>query len=378
MSLLAALAPTPPVALPEAVGTSNRRAVLRVAALAVLVAAAALTLRVLGTDPGIQAHQETLTSLYTPPSNAAEAILNQHDGQHAAALALDPTLRDHSVFGSREEHAYRAARPLMGWLAALGSLGFAAAVPWVLLALTAIGTGALVAGVALLAQQSGRRVDLALLAIALPGAVVQLGWAGLADNLAVGATLAGLAWWSRGQTRWAVAAFCLAALGRETTLVVPAAIVLAELSARTPWRRLLPLVTPVALLAGWTCVVRWRIGVWPSGAGDSRIGTPWTGLGVAAGRWDAADVAVLVGVAALLVAACRRRVPRAHLLVVGLSLAGALFLGWNVWERWEDVTRVLLPACAVALVALLPGEPPSDRRRAHDRSDVRLGEELGG
>ena len=368
MSRFAAVASTAPVTFPAPAPATDLRAVVRVAALAVLVAAAALTLRVMGTDPGLQAGQETLTSLYTPPSNAAEAMLNQHDGQHAAALALDPTLRDHAVFGTPEEHAYRAARPLMGWLAAVGSLGSAAAVPWVLLGLTALSTGALVAGVAMLAQQSGRRVELAPLAVVLPGAVVQLGWAGLADSLAVGATLAGLAWWTEGRTRWGVLAFCVAALGRETTLVVSSAIVLAELVARKPWRRLLPLVTPVAVLAAWTCVVRWRVGVWPLGAGDARIGTPWSGLGVAVGRWDAADIAVLIGAAALIGAAWIRGLPRVHRLVLVLSLCGSLFLGWNVWERWEDVTRVLLPACAVALVALLPGGPwPPDHRNRFQR-----------
>ena len=166
--------------------------------------------------------------------------------------------------------------------------------------------------------------------------------------------------------------------GAPTTLVVPAAIVLAELLARTPWRRLLPLVTPVAVLAGWTFVVRWRIGVWPSGAGDARIGTPWSGLGVAAGRWDVTDVAVLLGVAVLFAGASWRGLPRDRMLVIALSLCGALFLGWNVWERWEDVTRVLLPACSVALVGLLPRVPRSDHRGADDARDVRLAEELGG
>jgi len=335
---------------------------LRAALLGTMIAVAALGLRVIGTDPGVQAGQETLTSLYTPPANPAEAILNQHDGQHAAALAVDPLLLDHAVFGSREEHAYRATRPLMGWLAAAASLGQDRAVPWVLLGLTAVGTGVLVAGVGTVAEVFGRRTDLSVAAIALPGAVVQLGWAGLADNLAVGAALLGLAWWSRRRPALAAVAFCVAVLGRETTLVVPVALVLVELARRVPWRSLLPLLAAPIALAAWTCVVRLRIGVWPASAGDARIATPWSGLGSAFGRWEPIDVLVIAGSFLGLAVALRRRPPPVLVAVVALSAVGSLFLGWNVWERWEDLTRVLLPASAAALVALLPARDPIDRR----------------
>src|SRR5690606_34765565 len=94
-----------------------------------------------------------------------------------------------------------------------------------------------------------------------------------------------------------------------------------------------------------------------------RIGTPWSGLGVATGRWDAADVVVLTALVGLLVVACVRGLPLTWSVVLGLSVCGSLFLGWNVWERWEDVTRVLLPACAVALVARLPAAADAATRR---------------
>jgi hypothetical protein len=209
--------------------------------------------------------------------------------------------------------------------------------------------------------------------MALPGAAVQLGWVGLADNLAVGSALLGLTWWCRKRPGLAAVAFCAAALGRETTLVVPVALLLVELSRRVPWRSLLPLGASLATLTAWTCVVRVRVGVWPSSAGDARIAPPWSGLTAAVGRWELLDAVVVVALMAALALALRRRPPPVIALVVILSLAGSLFLGWNVWERWEDVTRVLLPASAVAFVALLPATPSAVRGRDQCGSEAESG-----
>ncbi len=333
------------------------RQLVVLAALATVIAACVLTARVIGTDPAAQIGQETLTTIYTPPENRAQAMMNQHDGQHFAALAQDPGLRRPGVFGGPGEQAYRAARPLFGWLAWAGSLGQGAVVEWVLIALSALSAGVLVLGAGMLGASFDRDLSRLLAVLALPGAVVQLAWAGLGDNLGTGLALGGWALWRADRRLPAVAAFVLAIWIRETLALVVVAVALGHLLERRPWRQVPILTVPAATYASWVLLVHRWTGAWPTEGGGGRLAPPWSGLAVGAEEWAVVDALFLV-LGVVLCAAAVWRCPDPTLrILVGLYVILALGFGWNVWARWEDYSRVLLPAYAAGLVVLLPVVP---------------------
>jgi hypothetical protein len=198
----------------------------------------------------------------------------------------------------------------------------------------------------------------------VPGAFVQFAWIGLADNLATGLVLAGLASWTIRRRGSATVLFVLAVLARETMLLVPASLALLELvallrrqsSVRTSLRLLALLALPASSYVAWLLVVRARLGVWPSDSPNGALGMPGVGL-VSAARdvWSGPAAPLgLVLTLGLLAAGVARRPPAVATVLVGASLVASLFFGEAVWARWGDFTRVLLPASVVALVALLP------------------------
>ena len=77
------------------------------------------------------------------------------DGQAFAAIAQDPLLARPAVIGSSTDYAYRAQRPLWGYLGWLASLGQPALVPWALAALTICSGAAATFVVALLLLRRG-------------------------------------------------------------------------------------------------------------------------------------------------------------------------------------------------------------------------------
>lgn len=302
--------------------------------------------------------------LYWPPETPAEVIVNQGDGQAFAALAQDPLLRRPEAFGGDDaEAAYRAQRPLLGWLVWATSAGQAEAVPGVLLAWAVAGAVALAWGTRVLAARFGRRWDLAALAVLLPGSVAVLDWTG-PEGLAAGAALLALWWWRRSARSWAVVLLVVASLLRETMVLVAVAIGVWEL-VRDPrgWRSLVPLLAaPLAVLAWWEAL-RWRFDALPTdaaSAGEGRLGVPFAGLVGGIGYWDTADAVVAFVLAALLVAAvwqhrsAGRQGDGLLWAVVGVYGLLGILLGTEVWKRWQDFGRALLPLSAVAFVLALP------------------------
>lgn len=97
-----------------------------VAAVVVLTGAAATTAGAVlpgGLRPSV--------TLFDRPADGLESVLARGDGQTFAALAQDPTLARPEVFrGPPAEAAYRAQRPLLGWLAWALSGGQPDRVPW--------------------------------------------------------------------------------------------------------------------------------------------------------------------------------------------------------------------------------------------------------
>jgi len=272
--------PGGPPSLAGGRGTAPGSQVLIAVLLAGLVAAIAIGARWASRAPDVHGHP--YVSLYDPPRTRAEVMLVQGDGQAYAALAQDPLLSRPGVFsaasaGERpgQEAAYRAGRPLFGWLGWAASLGDPRAVPVALLVLTGLGAMVLAAGVALAAADSKKRADLAVLAVMLPGSVALFASTG-PEGLGTGLALVGAVLWRR-ERRWlAVAAMTAAALSRETLALVPVAIAVVELLRRRPRPSLL--VPPFAV-AVWYLVDRARYGYFPFAAGQ--------GLFIEAGTWHA-------------------------------------------------------------------------------------------
>ena len=289
------------------------------------------------------------------------AILNAHDGQAFGSLALDPLLSHPSEWsGGRAEMAYRAARPLFGWLVMLTSFGSPLVAQWSLLVWTAIGAGVLAAAAFTLADLWGRRNEWAPLLLLMPGVLGQLMMGGLSDGLAAGLSLFGLAWWLRGRDRRAVVLLSLAGLCRESALLVPMALLITAGMKRG--KRLL---VPLAVYAGWVVTVWLRLHATPGDPRQGRVGLPFAGLLSVVGSWGWAEVLCAVSVVAFgAVAAVRAPCREVRVLVV-LSALLAATLGGLVWRGW-DFTRPLLPVTVVgACLAARPkneqAEPTSGR-----------------
>lgn len=348
-----------------------RRLFMALVAIATVVVGASLSSPL----PGPSGRWLPYVALYDEPSNRFEANLNQGDGQAYAALAQDPLLRRPEVFRDGvEEAAYRAQRPLFGWVGWIGSAGQAALVPHALLAISVVGFVwmGLVVGGALL---QGRASPIwALVPSLTPGAVITLDWTG-PDALAAGAAVSGAVAWAADRRRLAVPMLAAAVLLKEISLVV--VVVLAAhslLVRRVQLSGLAWLAVPALVYVGWVGLVWWRLGALPSDAGQGRLGAPMVGLADAAAGWGGAEylsaaVLLVVGLGSMIAA------PRSpHAWVAAAFVAVSVLLGPEVWRRSEDFGRVLLPAATFGIIGLAPavlrrakpGQPTADRpERSH-------------
>jgi hypothetical protein len=180
-----------------------------------------------------------------------------------------------------------------------------------------------------------------------------------------------------------IAAFAAAGLCRETLLLVPAVLVLLFLADR----RLRPAATMAAAAvpyAVWVAFLRVRIGAWPTGSEGGRISLmPFGGLVRAMPGWGMGDivfaVVVLAGATAALAVVTRcelRWLIAAHVVL-------AATLGAQVWTRFADFGRVLLPLTTLSVVALalhLAARRSSSTggfESSHDRRAVHLAERVG-
>jgi hypothetical protein len=277
------------------------------------------------------------------------AMMNAHDGQAFGSLALDPLLSHPDDWGGgRAQMAYRAARPLLGWLVGLTSFGSVRLAGWSLLMWTAIGAGLMAAGAFLLAVQWGRRTNWVPLLLLLPGVVGQLLFGGMSDGLATGLALLGMAWWFRGRDRWAVAALGLAGLCRETTLLVPLALLLADRDNRCRVRALL---LPFAAYGVWAGIVWVRLQALPTDPTHGRLAAPLAGIFQVMPHWSWVGWVSVLSIVLLGAVAWVRAPSAAVRWLVGLSALFASTMGEAVWRSW-DFTRPLLPVTVVGLCLL--------------------------
>ncbi|MEY2570961.1 MAG: hypothetical protein QOE63_1311, partial [Acidimicrobiaceae bacterium] len=189
-------------------------------------------------------------------------------------------------------------------------------------------------------------------AFGLPGVLAVLTSPGEGDLLATGLVLLGYVWWTQDDRRWpAIVAFSLAALTRETTLLVPAALALDELVRHR--RIILRLAIPFATYAAWVAIVRARVGFLPSDGGGDNFTLPFVGLADSVPHWGTPEIASVVLLGVLVIVAWSR-LPAIGRLVVALYLALFTVLAVYAAAFWWAFGRILLPAYVIAMVELLP------------------------
>jgi hypothetical protein len=290
-------------------------------------------------------------------SRGLEALLENYDGGDYAAIARDPSFARPEVFGTKGEAAYRAQRPLFGELAWAASLGNPDRVPVALATLSVLSAAFAVGALGVFLVRRRLSPFLALGVFALPGVPVAV-YDMMGDLLLLALITVGLLAWepgSRTRSRWAILAFTAAALTRETSLLVPAALVAVEVTRvgwRAAWPRVRCLCVPFVTYAAWIALIRLRFGALPFAARQGRLtAVPLGGVFDmlrdspyrAAAPWFASGVALLVATIIL------GRRDRWFVTTIAFGFLG-VFLGRYVWQRPEDFGRVLLPMYAYSAV----------------------------
>lgn len=325
-----------------------------------------------GSVPGDHPNVTTWTRVFTVQDSRAEVLVAQMDGQAFAQHAVDPTMSDlpEGYFGDVEQAAYRAGRPMLGWVEWAASFGgrrpFLAPT---ILAITAISIGLLPLALGVVADALGRDLRRPELLLLAPACIANLRWPGLCEPMATVLVLLGLGRWCQGRRSVAILCFVLAALTRETTLLIPAGIGLAELASTRRLRPGLPLAIPALAYLAWMRVVSWRIGA-PVGGGK-QMGLPLVGLLRAVPHWglpEAATFAALLACAVLL----WRSGEAIFRWILLVHLSFLLFVEALVWWYWWGFGRITLPLFALALVgARLPqGSPPVESGSPDAPTDV--------
>jgi hypothetical protein len=258
--------------------------------------------------------------------------------------------------GDAGEEAFHAGRPTLAWATWALSLGQRPAVPWVLAALSILGTGALVAATGALARALDHDTNKVLLVVALPGSIVTMCYVGLADGWATAAVMVGFVLWHRGRYALAAAVFALAILTRETGLIAVGALMLVEWRDR---KRLAALALSALPYAAWLVIVRLRLGTWSfaatsANAASFRYSYPGGGLLKAIGDWSLASWLCAGLIVVFVVLGLRGQLPRELRLYMLLWIGAASAMGVGVWETPLGWPRVLLPLTVVCLVSTLP------------------------
>lgn len=278
------------------------------------------------------------------------------DGQQFYAVARDP-FHPKTVASELDRPQYRYQRilyPLLAWALHPSGGGRGLIYAFVMVSLVGTFLGALALG-ALTDHVDGPQW-LGLLFPLLPGALWAL-TSSVADGLAVALSLVTVVATLKGRSRLAWVAAVAAVLTRETTILVPLALVL----ARRRREDLPVLIVPGLVLAAWLVVV--RLGVPSGGLPSERLVFPMAGL-VDAFRSRWVHGKQLIGMASTLSAlvagafvVVRRRGPLELRWVVGLQLAFLSVCSGAVVGDDFGGTRSTLMLLAVAATVLVSTGP---------------------
>jgi hypothetical protein len=216
-----------------------------------------------------------------------------YDGQFYYRLAIEPFSRsraDHGV--SFDAPAYREQRILYPLLAFIFSAGNAAWVPWALIFVNYVGLCAVAGLGAMLASLAGRTSMWGVAFALYPGFIFTLS-RDLTEIVAAAFLLAGILFMRKARHGYAAACLSLAVFARETTIVVPVALLAFLLWSAFAGQRNLPgqerasyYAVPVILYAAWQTYLGSVWSAAPALQGfDDAIGLPFSGI---SGLWSRA------------------------------------------------------------------------------------------
>ena len=324
---------------------------------AIAAIAATVLIAVAANSVHIEASATERVSSKWHSTRGLAALLENYDGGDYAVIGRDPTLARPEVYRTLDAAAYRAQRPLFGELAWVGSLGNPDRVPITLAVLSVLSTAFAVMALGALLVRRGISPFFALGVFALPG-VLTIVYDMMPELLQLGLLTVGLlAWESRPRhARWAIVAFTLAALTRESSLLVPIVLIAMELPrirTRSALRAMQGLAIPFIAYASWIVFIRVRVGAWPMSARSGRLtGVPFGGLVNAlehSPNRSAAALWAAIGMFVLVVALVRGRRNAWYFTAIAFAVMG-VFLGWSVWQRPDYFGRVLLPLYAYGAI----------------------------
>jgi hypothetical protein len=285
----------------------------------------------------------------TDPAGVALVHGYGHDGQQFYVVARSVTDLQR-IDGNVDRPRYRARRILFPLLASAFPAG--APTVWAMFAISLLSVGMAAVAAGRLARRVGGPVWLGL-AVALTPALLIGVRASLGDALAFSLALWGVVLWRR-HLGWAVLLFALAALTRETTLVVPAACFL--LGTR---RQRVALVIPFAVYGAWSLAVSQLVHDHVSTESASPVADAlrqfappfqaWRDLGLTT---TTVLLALVLTVASLLSAwVLRRRLPEVALWLLADSIL-VIIAGTGVAEDVLNYARLTpLAGVGIALAA---------------------------
>lgn len=325
-----------------------------------LVALAAMAIAALVVAPQVVAHDGDPSVFlrvgrYAAARSFVEADLPDpvltgdygHDGQQFYVIARTfPHLTD--AQGHVDNLRYRARRIVFPVVVSPFPAG--AATVWAMVAVNLLAVGAAAIAIARLGRRVGAPVWVGLVAGLTP-ALLESVAGGLGDALAFALALWGVVLWRR-RTAWAVVLFTVAALTRETTLVVPLACLVVG-SGRRRWAML----APFGVYLAWMAVVAAWLPARPDGSGSivadvtAQLTWPFKGW-VDVGLTQPGPVAAVLLLAASVLAAwqLRHRLPELSVWLLA-DVALLVTAGVGVTERPLNIARVAplaLPAVALA------------------------------
>ena len=277
-----------------------------------------------------------------------------HDGQQFYAIArhpFDPAATGDAV----QPQAYRYRRilyPLLAGLAAPGG-GRPLIGAFFLLSLVGVALGA-----AALARMPGGPRWLPLAAALSPAVITSLTLS-LSDALGSGLALVAIAAASRRRWALAVVAATLAALTRETFLVVALGLLFAPGMPR-PWR-LLSLAAPITAVGGWMIWLASRLDTSLLEGGSDQLALPLTGY--LSGDTD--PQTFFMGALAIVLLTfgawrCYRIAPHVA-VVLGLQAMLLVCVSELVAFNWVNAVRTAAPLLPLAVWALVARPAPTDR-----------------
>ncbi len=288
-----------------------------------------------------------------PAVTRSEKLVAKMDGRSFAQIAADPLMRRTvaDYHGDAGKAAYRASRPLPGWLFFLGSLGGRRTLlAPTMLVLSAITIGWGIFSLDVLGRALGLQVRHLAALVLSPAILTSIAYPGLGDPLGLALTITGMAAWFRDRRWAAVGCFAAAGLCRETMLLVPLGLALNLVWEKRSLWPVLPLALAPLAYVGWVAIVTTRIGTAPDGG--SQLAAPFAGMVDGTEFWHLAEYLT----AALVVASTAVIFRRGYgwmKAIAAVNLGFASLMGTVVWFQWWGFGRVLtiLPVFALAALA---------------------------